>query len=1121
MSSGLVAVLAGIGSSVLALLCVPAAVLAQAAEREPIPLSVDRTSSATQRADETITYRFTARAGETYLIDVDQRGLDLIVTVEAPNGGTQSYNSPLLRDEREYALLDAAAAGDYLITITSNELTNALGAHSILVSKFAEAETGRSEAWRLMSAAATLNAEADRARFAQTLEQAQVDTLKKSSRDSYARAGELWQQLDERRLRAQALYSTAMLEYWDLYNWPGGAELAKQAADTYGSVDEDLRVRAQFLAAYASVDAAGEMDREAATATFEAALRTYADIAGRYEQRGDQYALAEVLRLIGATHYERGNFAEADPQWQRSAAIFSSIGEWHKELRVRQNLAAIAGEEGYPGKAIETFRYILQRLPPGRDPDLEATVLQNLGASSRNFGDIDGALQAYSRAMVLRQRTGDATHISAALRGLGSTYYVSGEYERARNYLQQALTSARSVGDGRSQAAILTYLGNIAYLEGDFAAALELHRDAEALTNSAQGRAVRRLLMAKDLTALGRHAEALAAAEEIAASNIDSPVVVADAHAQIGRTRLVTGEHEAAADHLQRALTLYRSLRLQEGEADALNGLALAAQGTGRTAEAIAYGEAALDRIESLRVKVSAPELRALYTAAQRNFYETQIDILLSAEPFPGERVLAALGVSERARARTLVDLLSDARVESRESVDAAVAANRNRLYDDLAARGFQRDGLLAAPLTDARTKEQLDRVLREIAALENELTLLETQEGASRTLGADVLTGAEIQRAIDTDAVLLQYELGPRRSLVWVVTRDSVRVVALAPRDAIEAAARNVLSSLQTSASSAASLDQQLKTLSDYVLAPIADLIRAERVLVAADGALHYVPFTVLPVTHDGASAPLIATRQVVSIPSMSAVAAQRARQRPEQPSRTIAVFADPVFEKTDERLTQTAASAATLTAEESFDTRSAGLDLRRLRYSGREARDIAALVPETARLVSEGFSATREGVLTADLSQYRYVHFATHGLVDSRYPALSRLALSQFDQRGNALPGGFLRLDDIYNLDLNADLVVLSACDTALGREIRGEGLVGLSQAFLYAGARGLVLSLWQVSDAATATLMTRFYEHMLKEGASAGDALRAAQLSMAAERRWANPYYRGAFVLVGDVQ
>jgi CHAT domain-containing protein len=157
---------------------------------------------------------------------------------------------------------------------------------------------------------------------------------------------------------------------------------------------------------------------------------------------------------------------------------------------------------------------------------------------------------------------------------------------------------------------------------------------------------------------------------------------------------------------------------------------------------------------------------------------------------------------------------------------------------------------------------------------------------------------------------------------------------------------------------------------------------------------------------------------------------------------------------------------------------------------------------------------------VLHADLGQYRYVHFATHGLVDSRSPALSALALSQFDQHGNALMG-FLRLDDIYNLDLNADLVVLSACDTALGREIRGEGLVGFTQAFLYAGAKGLVLSLWQVSDAATATLMTRFYAHMIKQGTSPAEALRAAQLSMAAEPRWANPYYWGAFVLVGDAQ
>jgi len=1120
VSSGLVAALAEVRTSVLALLCVPAIAFGQAAA-PPTGLSVNETASATQRADEKVTYSLAARAGDSFLVELEQRGLDLIVTVEAPNDSTQSYNSPLLRDEREYAVFDAAVAGEYRISITTNELTNALGGHSIVVSNLAEAETARSQAWRLMSTAAALNAQADRARLEQKLEQAQVETLKKTSRETYARAGEQWQQLGEHRLYAQALYSTAMLDYWDLNDWPGGAALLKLTADAYRGIDEDLRVRAQLQAARASVDAAGEMEHEAATATFEAALRTYADIARLYEQRSDQYGLAQALRLMGYTHYVRGNYPDAEPPWQRSASIFSSIGEWREEFSVRQNLAGIAAEAGYRGKARETFRYIIERLPSGRDPDFEATVLQNIGATSRDVGDIDAALQAYSRALTLRQRAGDATHISEPLRGLGSAYYVSGEYERAENYLQQALAAARSAGDGRSQAAILTYLGNIAYLQHDFATALALHGDAEALTNSAQGRAVRQLLTAKDLTALGRHAEALATAEKIAASSIDSPILIADAHAQIGRTRVEAGDYQAATDHLQQALTLYRSLRLQEGEADALNALAMAAQGSGRTDEAVAYGEAALDRIESLRVKVSAPELRALYAAAQRSFYESQIDILMSGEPATNERLLAALGVSERARARMLVDLLSSPTVDSRNPEAVAVAANRSRLYDELAARGFQRDRLLAAPLTDATDKDELGRVLREITALENELTLLETQAGASRTLDADVLTGPEIQRSIDPDAVLLQYELGRQRSFVWVVTRSSVRVVALAPRDAIEAAARNVISSLQTSASSAATLDQQLRTLSDYVLAPIADFIQTERVLVAADGALHYVPFAVLPVTHDGASASLIATREVVSIPSMSVLAAQRMRQRPEQPSKTLAVFADPVFERSDERLTRVEANEAVPTPEESLSTRAATFDLRRLRYSGREAREIAALVPHSARLVAEGFSATREGVLNTDLSQYRYVHFATHGMVDSRNPALSALALSQFDQRGNPLAAGFLRLDDIYNLNLNADLVVLSACDTALGREIRGEGFVGLSQAFLYAGAKGLALSLWPVSDAATATLMTRFYEQMLKQGTSPAEALRAAQLSMAAERRWENPYYWGAFVLVGDVR
>jgi CHAT domain-containing protein len=169
---------------------------------------------------------------------------------------------------------------------------------------------------------------------------------------------------------------------------------------------------------------------------------------------------------------------------------------------------------------------------------------------------------------------------------------------------------------------------------------------------------------------------------------------------------------------------------------------------------------------------------------------------------------------------------------------------------------------------------------------------------------------------------------------------------------------------------------------------------------------------------------------------------------------------------------------------------------------------------------MVADGFDASVDMVLSVDLSQFRIVHFATHGLIDSRYPALSALALSSYDDRG--LPqNSFLRLHDIYDLKLDADLVVLSACDTALGREIRSEGLLGLTQGFLYAGARSLVVSLWRVSDRATAELMTRFYEYLLNGGLRPADALRRAQLALAAERRWRDPYFWGAMTLLGDWQ
>jgi CHAT domain-containing protein len=188
------------------------------------------------------------------------------------------------------------------------------------------------------------------------------------------------------------------------------------------------------------------------------------------------------------------------------------------------------------------------------------------------------------------------------------------------------------------------------------------------------------------------------------------------------------------------------------------------------------------------------------------------------------------------------------------------------------------------------------------------------------------------------------------------------------------------------------------------------------------------------------------------------------------------------------------------------------------RLRFSRQEADEITRLAPEEKRFEALDFAASRATAMSADLGQYRIVHFATHGLINNQHPELSGMVLSLVDEQGHP-QNGFLRLYDIYNLRLGADLVVLSACQTALGKEIKGEGLVGLTRGFMYAGAPRVVASLWRIDDRATAEFMKRFYQAMLGEGLRPAAALRAAQVSMWKERRWQSPHYWAAITFQGE--
>jgi CHAT domain-containing protein len=319
-------------------------------------------------------------------------------------------------------------------------------------------------------------------------------------------------------------------------------------------------------------------------------------------------------------------------------------------------------------------------------------------------------------------------------------------------------------------------------------------------------------------------------------------------------------------------------------------------------------------------------------------------------------------------------------------------------------------------------------------------------------------------------------------------------------------------------------------------ILEPARAQLDKRRWIIIADGGLQRFPFGALPEPESAAHAerasalepatPVLLNHETVYSPSASLLAVLRegnARRVP--PTKLLAVFADPVFRQDDSRLTKPIAALLVRAPSGPRTTPRDGgadssTDLRRLRMSEEEARAIAAMAEARPSLLALGVDATRAQASGANLEPYRYVHFATHGLLDDQHPHLSSLVLSLYNQKGEAVDG-YLRMHEIYGMKLSADLVVLSACDTGLGKEVKGEGLMALTRGFMYAGAARVVASMWKVDDTATSLLMQEFYRQLIQKSLTPAAALTEAQRSMWRNKRWRAPYYWAAFVLQGEYQ
>jgi CHAT domain-containing protein len=376
---------------------------------------------------------------------------------------------------------------------------------------------------------------------------------------------------------------------------------------------------------------------------------------------------------------------------------------------------------------------------------------------------------------------------------------------------------------------------------------------------------------------------------------------------------------------------------------------------------------------------------------------------------------------------------------------------------------------------------------------------------------------------------VLLEYSIGSEKSYLWVITSSAIKSFELPAEEQIVKVADRVHRLLKSPplGNSDNELSGALHDLAQMVLWPAGEQLNHRRVIVVPDGVLHYIPFQVLPSPAN--NEPLVSEKEIINAPSASILGEleQEASQR-RPASRLLAAFGDPVFAsdyaqaKGAEENDQALAMARLRSALRDNELNSDAFDpsaLSRLFYAKHELKSLREVAGENALIVSD-FAATRDQFLNTDLTQFAILHLVTHGYFNPRHPENSGFVLTTINREEKQL-NGFVGLREIYELRAPVLLVVLSACQTALGKDVRGEGLMGLTRGFMSAGASSVVASLWEVEDAATAELMKLFYSNMLQRGMKPAEALRAAQNSIRQRPEWRSPYYWAAFTLQGNPQ
>lgn len=830
---------------------------------------------------------------------------------------------------------------------------------------------------------------------------------------------------------------------------------------------------------------------------------------------------AAIAFNIGKVHRDMGDNQKALEMLNRSLELDTKTGNLSSKAYTLNFIGVVYIELGDNQKALAVLFEALNLHIKLKDISGQATAYNSIGGFYLYLAKFDDALEFLNKALELHTKLGDLIGINETLSNLGATYKQIGEKEQALKYLNKALNIQVELKEIVAQAVTLNTIAGIYIEQKQYDKALTYLEKSLELNK----------------TTGNRFQEA---------SNLINFGIVYKAK----------GELEKALELSNQALEIYKSIKNPSGQSEALFRIASVNRNTNNLDQALESIKESVEIVESSRDNIKIQDLRTSYFSSAQDKYKFYIDLLMQLhrqQPLAGYDIQAFI-VNENSHARSLLDLVNQSKVDIRKGLSVELIKQEEDLKKELNEKTA---ALLKAQLDGKElSKEEISNLEKKIKEIKKELEQIELKTKNESIIYATLnkpkpISLEEIQREIlDQDTVLLEYCLGENDSYLWVVSFNHFASYRLAKRSIINKKAKDLYNSLSTMTNFGLKGKRKLlkqdyenlaTELSDLLLLPAIDKLDKKRLVIVADGILNFIPFSTLaePKTKKLPSKqylPLIVNHTIVTEPSIATLLLLKKYKLDKiATTKTITLFGDPIFGYDDVRVRKSLFSKETKQKlekighlksqnEELSRTISKqsfvrfGDKLTRLKFTGEEIKNIISLLPYDQSEVWLGFDANLNNVTNRNLKKYQYIHFATHGLVDSENPQFTALVLSLIDKDGKEI-NGFLTLNEIFNLRFDAEMITLSACQTALGKEVSGEGLIGLTHAFMYAGTKRLVVSLWNINDQATAQLMVKFYKEIFNSKLTPSEALRTAQLSMMKEPKWQSPYYWAAFQLQGE--